>query len=540
MNPTNQPSQNLQSYVYGGGMTAPNSPASKFFSNPNIQFYGLPKPKVPEPTSKTIVTSDMAKSNFANQQQGFNNLEAAMNAPKNPSLHPTTSIVDLLKSQGKASDFASRSTLAQQYGIQGYTGTANQNIALMNAIQGGQTQQPTGTQTATPTTQTSGQTTTQPTQGVQSTTTPTSTDQLSPIIGQIQDLFDEHTTALNDIKNGTIPLTPAQQAQIDATQKTLDQTREAQVQANKSYEALVQQAQFRQGTNITNPNQFIAKNQQAISSDIARLQSLDNQSAMTVAQLKQSFMDKNYEEIDKHYTRLEQALKEKADLIDKIQSRADKQASDLRDFNERVRQFNEKQKLDIKVTNAQVAKIYQDIAKTKQEMEATIDPKTGKLLSTKPPTAEQSKAAGFASRLQQSNTTFDTLAPQITKLSTVDFFKLRHLPNALQPAYFQQQVQAERNFINAQLRRESGAAISPSEFSNAEQQYFPQPGDTPEVLAQKKANRELAQANLIREAGSAYDESLVGTVSAPQSNPFSQVISQIPIWNPNEGYIIPQ
>jgi hypothetical protein len=54
--------------------------------------------------------------------------------------------------------------------------------------------------------------------------------------------------------------------------------------------------------------------------------------------------------------------------------------------------------------------------------------------------------------------------------------------------------QAKRNFINAVLRRESGAVISPEEFENANQQYFPQPGDGDEVIAQKRKNREDAIA----------------------------------------------
>ena len=61
--------------------------------------------------------------------------------------------------------------------------------------------------------------------------------------------------------------------------------------------------------------------------------------------------------------------------------------------------------------------------------------------------------------------------------------------------------QAKRNFINALLRRESGAAIAESEFSNAEKQYFPQPGDTAAVIAQKKQNRELATSLMMASAG---------------------------------------
>jgi hypothetical protein len=67
------------------------------------------------------------------------------------------------------------------------------------------------------------------------------------------------------------------------------------------------------------------------------------------------------------------------------------------------------------------------------------------------------------------------------------------------------QDQAERNFVNALLRKESGAAIGKEEFNSAEIQYFPRAGDTPEVIAQKKANRERAIDTLRRESGKTWD-----------------------------------
>lgn len=47
------------------------------------------------------------------------------------------SVVDYLNSTGKASDYNTRAGLAQQYGISGYSGTADQNTALLNALKGG-------------------------------------------------------------------------------------------------------------------------------------------------------------------------------------------------------------------------------------------------------------------------------------------------------------------------------------------------------------------------------------------------------------------
>lgn len=48
--------------------------------------------------------------------------------------------------------------------------------------------------------------------------------------------------------------------------------------------------------------------------------------------------------------------------------------------------------------------------------------------------------------------------------------------------------QISRDMINAMLRRESGAVISPSEFENAYKQYIPQPGDTDTTVRQKLQN----------------------------------------------------
>lgn len=85
--------------------------------------------------------------------------------------------------------------------------------------------------------------------------------------------------------------------------------------------------------------------------------------------------------------------------------------------------------------------------------------------------------------------------------------------NDLTSPEFQQASQAQRDFINATLRRESGAVISGEEFANAEQQYFPRPGDTPEVLAQKAANRKVAINGIARQAGPAYKAPTIPTLT---------------------------
>jgi hypothetical protein len=104
----------------------------------------------------------------------------------------------------------------------------------------------------------------------------------------------------------------------------------------------------------------------------------------------------------------------------------------------------------------------------------------------------QSKDSGFANRLFSAEEVLRD--PQVISAATSPLQAgLGKLPgimsNYATNGDYQRYDQAARNFVNAVLRRESGAAISQSEFDNAYKQYFPQPGDTPERIAQKQANR---------------------------------------------------
>ena len=62
-------------------------------------------------------------------------------------------------------------------------------------------------------------------------------------------------------------------------------------------------------------------------------------------------------------------------------------------------------------------------------------------------------------------------------------------------------LQARKNFATAVLRKESGASISPTEFADVDRIYFPQPGDSKDVIAQKQRARDLAIQSLATQAG---------------------------------------
>lgn len=94
------------------------------------------------------------------------------------------------------------------------------------------------------------------------------------------------------------------------------------------------------------------------------------------------------------------------------------------------------------------------------------------------------KEITFRKRLEEA----DKVLTNLTKTSEFPYFGKRNVPLFEKRREFRQ---AQENFINAQLRRESGASIAESEFENARQIYLPVIGDSAEVLEQKRKARAL-------------------------------------------------
>ena len=118
-------------------------------------------------------------------------------------------------------------------------------------------------------------------------------------------------------------------------------------------------------------------------------------------------------------------------------------------------------------------------------------------------TGEQATAEIYANKMELSNKTLDTLASQGTSL-TGKLTSGLPMGNYLQSPEYQKYKQAASNFITALLRKESGAAIGKEEFDRYDKEYMPQPGDGPEVLAQKTEARRVAIESMKKGAGAGY------------------------------------
>jgi hypothetical protein len=137
----------------------------------------------------------------------------------------------------------------------------------------------------------------------------------------------------------------------------------------------------------------------------------------------------------------------------------------------------------------------------------------------------QSKSALFYSRALKSNQFYnatgikdDPQGREIAKTLLPD-----NLVNAFTSSPRQQAETAQRDFISATLRQESGAAIAPSEFENQRKIYFPQPGDKPETVALKAKLREVAIEGLRLGAGPAAPKVDQGSLA---TGPTRDVIDQ--------------
>ena len=134
---------------------------------------------------------------------------------------------------------------------------------------------------------------------------------------------------------------------------------------------------------------------------------------------------------------------------------------------------------------------------SKSGSNVTVDPVTGALTvgpaGGKPPNETQSKDIVFLTRAMHANEGIDPgyspswSAEQSARLP----FGIGNQIAGNNPEY-QSQRQAWTDFVMAVMRKDSGASITDNEWENAYRTWLPQAGDSPQVLAQKAASRQVA------------------------------------------------
>lgn len=133
----------------------------------------------------------------------------------------------------------------------------------------------------------------------------------------------------------------------------------------------------------------------------------------------------------------------------------------------------------------------------------------------KPMTEFQGKAALYGTRAAQSDKVLKALEDKVNLPGLAAGQATGIIGNALMSSEQQRVDQAQRDFVNAVLRQESGAVISDAEFANAKRQYFPMTGDSKAALDQKRANRALAIQGFARMSGPKGAEDIKAILDNP-------------------------
>jgi hypothetical protein len=156
-------------------------------------------------------------------------------------------------------------------------------------------------------------------------------------------------------------------------------------------------------------------------------------------------------------------------------------------------------------------------------------------------------SAGYLNRMQEAEKTMSGIQGGDMNLAQKAVGGVPGIGKALQPYVLgpakQKALQAQEDWVRAKLRKESGASIPPEEMAAEIRTYFPQPGEGPEVVAQKAASRKAAERQLQITAGGAASQAhpsggATGSWDAnipPQSGASTPSPAKVRRYNPATG-----
>lgn len=151
------------------------------------------------------------------------------------------------------------------------------------------------------------------------------------------------TEGLASLKNGTLPLTTPQQAQVDGLNNELASAVKSQQEANANYTGATTVAVNLYGMGNSISGMGIIKG--TVDAGIAKVQDLQTKAATSIAQMEEQFNKDNLDQMYQYYQAYETAVKGIDDSINQMhtfafnmKAHADQEADNLRTFNNTVQQ----------------------------------------------------------------------------------------------------------------------------------------------------------------------------------------------------------
>lgn len=420
--------------------------------------------------------------------------------------------------------------------------------------------------------------------------------QLAALNRQSDQAYNDYTSKIQSIQNGTFPLNPLQQSTINSIMQQFQGLVTAQKAANKNYTSAIGQANITSGRARYAPSIAAGEVQRSINAGIAKIAEIESKASAALVEAQTAFQKEDYAMATTAYETLQKHLDAKTETLTKMMDTASKAASEARkqefemykfgveqeqkgientlkfaEFDAKRSQeafengmaskkfdytakqdmiknmmesdkfdwqqkkdmlqqqldnnkfalegakFTYQQEKDIKDRLFDIEKLERaDTPSSYREWELSGKPGTyAQFLDRnkigKQPTQDQTASAGYAQDIKAANNTINDASEKLfggfmnkSRVWNWATFKEQQMkPKALQSPEFQQFTQAGEMLINAINRKQSGAAVSESEWQRAFERYLPQGGDSAEVQAQKKAVRDTQLQNFMNAAGPA-------------------------------------
>jgi hypothetical protein len=269
---------------------------------------------------------------------------------------PQVGVADYLASQGQPSSFSERAKLAEQYGIQNYTGTAEQNTRLLGILQAQPKPKELSPEEkraeemkgaikgvftpeqyeAQPYFRRPGETDEQYNARVEelraegvpeiqvgeepAPLTPAEEfkKQIEDYADTIDNAYSKYTDNMNKLRTGAIPLTPEEQAQIDDINRVFGELREQQLTANQNFEKATEIIGIGAGRQRFAPLVHLGNVKQAVDKGIKKISEIESKRLSTINELKMAIRDKNYKMIGEAYDRFREYSADKMKTIEGI------------------------------------------------------------------------------------------------------------------------------------------------------------------------------------------------------------------------------
>jgi hypothetical protein len=305
-NPNNAP------LITGGDSLLPVNPTSTPQTmQPVIQpVSATPQPVItPAPTSATpiVQTSNIAQDNKT-QTQSF--LDWAKTNLSGQSLNAATVLANEQSTQAQKDEALRKAKLEQQ--------KADNETKKTNALTG-------------------------------STTPETKTEKTTQdvIDEENDDALNDFQNAIDQMQNGTFPLNPLQQAQLDAMRAQFEALIDAQKEANKQYEGVIQQAGITSGRSRYAPEIMAGEVLNSVNVGIKKVAELDSKMTGSLAEMESGFQNDNYKLIESSYNAFTDAQKQKQDNLNEINKSISEALKATNDANAKAKSELEKTRTEV-------------------------------------------------------------------------------------------------------------------------------------------------------------------------------------------------